>query len=136
MRQDPFKNALEGDATLEEVLPVTVEEEPDPLAVVNQDDRYDYVWAAIDESHPQSWVAMQSRGWRLVSKAGGSETNPYGKTVYKDLVLMRRPKEIGQRLRRLRLKQSEDALWRSEKQLEKIQEKAETVCGEPITVLK
>lgn len=130
-KNDPFAKALTEDAKPEDVLPVVeVKSEPDPLEVINADPRYDYLWASLDENHPQSWVAAQSRGWRLVSKVGGKETNPYGQTIFRTLVLMRRPKETREALDNLKKRRTADQIWRAEKELERIQEKAESIAGE------
>lgn len=134
--KDPFAKAItEEPEHLFEEVKVQVMEEPDPLAVVNADPEYDYFWAAKDESHPQSWVAMQRNGWRLVSKVGGKETNPFGRTEFNELVLMRRKWQLTEEMRQVRAEKVRKYIRSAERNMEDLQERAERLAtdGAPPT---
>ncbi|MEM4675938.1 MAG: hypothetical protein QXM12_06585 [Nitrososphaerota archaeon] len=131
--KDPFAKALtEEPEHLYEDVKVEIMEEPDPLAVINADPAYDYFWAAKDESHPQSWVAMQRQGWRLVTKVGGKETNPFGKTEHEGLVLMRRKMQITEEMRQLRAEKVRKYIRSAERDMEDLQERAERLATDGV----
>ncbi|MEM2049534.1 MAG: hypothetical protein QXZ11_00240 [Thermoproteota archaeon] len=131
MKQSQWSKAIEEEPEhLFEDVKAQVMEEPDPLMVINADPAYDYFWAAKDESHPQSWVAMQRYGWRLVSKVGGKETNPFGNTEFKELVLMRRKRTITDEMRQLRAEKVRKYIRSAERNMEDLQERAERLVSD------
>lgn len=115
-----------------EEVRVQITSEPDPLEVINADPAYDYFWAAVDESHPQSWVAMQRYGWRLVEKVGGKETNPFGQTRFKELILMRRKRELTEEMRQLRAEKVRQYIRSAERNMEDLQERAEKLSRDGV----
>lgn len=133
MKNLDLKKALTDEPeSLRDELVVEITSEPNPLDVVNPDPQYDYFWAAIDESHPQSWVAMQRHGWRLVEKVGGKETNPYGQTRFNELVLMRRRREITEEVRKLREEKVRRYIRSAERDMEELQERAERISRDGV----
>lgn len=131
--KDPFSKALTDEPQhLFEEAKLEILSEPNPLDVINPDPEYDYFWAAKDESHPQSWVAMQRNGWRLVSKVGGKETNPFGRTEYNELVLMRRKRSITEEMRQLRAEKVRKYIRSAERNMEDLQERAERIATDGI----
>lgn len=107
--------------------PAYVVNEPTPLTVINPDPQYDYGWFSTDPTHPQYWVRMQEYGWRRVDKVGGKETNPLKQQIYRDLVLMRRPKKLSEEINRRKRRAIEDRIYRSEKQMETLSERFEKI---------
>ena len=105
------------EASLDEVE-ISVLGEPDPLAVRNPQEGYDYFWASLQPDHPQYWKAMERQGWRLVEAVGGKETNPFGKTRYRSLILMRRRMEITDEVRKRRRSVWETKVRSAEKEIE------------------
>lgn len=130
---DLSKALTEEIHSLQEDLRVHILSEPDPLEVINQEEGYDYFWAAIDESHPQSWVAMQRYGWRLAEKVGSKATNPYGKTRFNELILMRRPKSITDEQRKLRSERVAKYIRSAERDMSDLQERAERLVRDGVS---
>ena len=97
---------------------ISVLGEPDPTWVRNPEEGYDYFWASTEPDHPQYWKAMERLGWRLVEAVGGKETNLYGKTRYRNLILMRRRMEITEEVRRRRRSVWETKVRSAEKEIE------------------